>query len=56
MDYFFAQLIAADNNDFDKWGNILFVVIIAIFWVVGIVVNKIKAKEGEHKQQQQPQP
>ena len=54
MDNLLAQLIlAARDKDFESWTNILFIVVIGIFWVVGGI---LKAKANKSKQQEQEQP
>jgi hypothetical protein len=54
MENLLAQLIlAARDKDFESWTNILFIVVIGIFWVVGGI---LKAKANKSKQQEQEQP
>ncbi len=52
MNYFFLQLIIAQNEDTGKWVNILFVVVLAVFWLLRGVV---KAKVDEAQRQKQKQ-
>ncbi len=47
------QILAARDKDFESWTNILFIVVIGIFWVVGGI---LKAKANKSKQQEQEQP
>ena len=49
-----AQIIlAARDKNFESWTNILFIVVIGIFWIVGGI---LKAKANKSKQQEQEQP
>ncbi len=49
MDHLLAQIIlAARNDDFEGWMNILFVVIIAVFWALGGI---LKAKTKNVKEE-----
>ncbi|MFC1738094.1 hypothetical protein ACFL1G_03480 [Planctomycetota bacterium] len=53
MFYLFSQMfLAARNNDIGEWGNILFVVILAIFWVVGGIIKAVSQKRQQQEQQQ----
>jgi hypothetical protein len=47
------QILAARDKDFEGWTNILFIMVIGIFWVVGGI---LKAKANKSKQQEQEQP
>jgi hypothetical protein len=52
MNAFLAQIIPlARKDDVDSWMNILFVVVLAAFWIVGGIIkakkNKPKAQDGE---------
>lgn len=51
MKYFLAQVVlAARDNDIESWTNILFVVVMAIFWALGgILKAKAKAKTKANK-------
>jgi hypothetical protein len=51
MSYWLAQLVlAARNSDGDeKWGQILFFVILSIFWVVGNIIKKVSANKTSPK-------
>lgn len=56
MNYFLAQIIlAARNRDLDDWTNILFIVVVGLFWLVGGILkaktSKTKAEEEEEKEQ-----
>ena len=52
MDYFLAQtILAARNRDVDDWTNILFIVVVGLFWLVGGILktktSKTKAEEEQ---------
>jgi len=47
------QILAARDKDFESWTNILFIVVIGIFWIVGGI---LKAKANKSRQQDQEQP
>lgn len=65
---FLAQIIlAARNNDYGSWGQLLVFVVIGIFWIVGVITkakeNKVKLADDEGEEEfakpvdpQQPQP
>ena len=49
------HFVLAAPEDVDKWMNILFVVILAVFWVLrGLFREKIKDSESKPGNQQQP--
>jgi hypothetical protein len=50
MNEFFAQLTLARNDDLEGWMNILFLVIIAVFWALGGI---IKAKARKNKAEEE---
>ncbi len=53
MNYLFLQLLIAQNrDDVEKWINILFIVVLAVFWLLRGVV---KAKVDEVQRQKQKQ-
>jgi len=55
MNEFFAQIIlAAREDDGQGWMNILFVVILAVFWAVGGLV-KAKTKKAEEQEEKKEQ-
>jgi len=52
---FLAKIIpAARNNDIESWMNILFVVVLAVFYVVGNII-KAKASKREQPKEQPPE-
>jgi len=56
---FLTQLVlAAGEEDIDKWANILFVVVVGIFWVVGGILkakaNKAASSKGQSPKGQAP--
>ena len=54
MNYLFLQLLIAQNrDDVEKWVNILFIAVLAVFWLLRGVV---KAKVDEVQRQKQKQP
>ncbi|UCE99166.1 MAG: hypothetical protein JSV82_08305 [Planctomycetota bacterium] len=58
MDHFLAQVIvAARDNGMERWTNILFVVVVGIFWLVGGILkaraNKA-AQKGEKREPHEP--
>jgi hypothetical protein len=54
MDYLWAQIIGVvEDSDIDKWTNILFVVILVIFWVGGGLLKILGAKAQKRRQQRQ---
>ncbi|MCK4294751.1 MAG: hypothetical protein KAY65_16235 [Planctomycetes bacterium] len=55
MNVLLAQIIlAARGEDMDKWTNVLFVVVLAVFWVVGSIIKaKSKKPEGEEEKEGQ---
>ncbi len=55
MNVFFVQTILAAPEDADKWINILFVVVLAVFWIIrGVVKEKTKDSYSKSIDQQQP--
>ena len=53
MNYSFLQLfIVAQNEDVGKWVNILFVVVLAVFWAISGIV-KAKAKQSQQQKKKQ---
>jgi hypothetical protein len=55
MDVFFPLFILAYPEDVDKWMNILFVVVLAVFWVLrGLFREKIKEPDSKPTNQKQP--
>jgi hypothetical protein len=55
MNTLLAQMIlVAQGEDVGKWTNILFVIVLAVFWVVGSIVKaKSKKPEGEEEKEGQ---
>ena len=55
MNVLLAQIILlARGEDVDKWTNVLFVVVLAVFWVVGSIIKaKSKKPEGEEEKEGQ---
>jgi hypothetical protein len=53
MKELFAQLILARNDDVESWMNILFVVIIAVFWALGGIL-KARAKNVKEETKEPP--
>ena len=55
MNIFLAQLILARRNDeVEGWMNLLFVIVVAVFWVLGGIL-KAKSKKPQDKQRIGPQ-
>ena len=55
MNGFFAQIIPlAQKDDVDSWMNILFVVVLAVFWVVGGIIKANKNKREGRQEEQTP--
>jgi hypothetical protein len=53
MNTFLAQIILARRNeDAESWMNILFVVVLAVFWVLGGIL-KAKSKSAQSRQKEQ---
>ncbi|MHC4749955.1 MAG: hypothetical protein ACYTFW_08780, partial [Planctomycetota bacterium] len=44
----------ARNDDSEGWMNILFVVVLAVFWIIGGIVKAKGKKPKEHDQEQMP--
>jgi len=54
MDYFLLQFVlAAQNDDFEKWMNILFLVVLAVFWLIGGIV-KVKSEHAKRQKKRKP--
>lgn len=54
INYLQDILFQGRNNDYEVILNILFVVVMVVFWIVGsIVKNKIKTSDGEDKKEPQ---
>jgi len=51
MNYYFSQFIIAQNEDIEKWMNILFIVVLAVFWILrSVVKSKVdEARERKNK-------
>jgi len=50
MNILLAQLIQARRNeDLDGWMNILFVVVLAVFWALGGILKARKSAQGQQK-------
>ncbi len=51
MNYYFSQFIIAQNEDIEKWMNILFIVVLAVFWILrSVVKSKVDdARERKNK-------
>jgi hypothetical protein len=55
MNIFCLQTILAAPEDVDKWMNILFVVVLAVFWVLrGLFRDKIQESENKSDSEKQP--
>lgn len=55
MNVFFVQMILAAPEDVDKWMNILFVVVLAVFWALrGLFREKNKESETKPGSNKQP--
>ena len=55
MDHFLAQVIvAARDNGMERWTNILFVIVVGIFWVVGGVLKARANKAAEKGEKPRP--
>ena len=53
MNYSFLQFIlAAPNEDFEKWMNFLFIAILAAFWLIGGIV-KVKSEQAKRRKNKQ---
>jgi len=53
MNYSFLQLfMVAQNDDFDKYMNILFLVVLAAFWLIGGIV-KVKSEQAKRQKNKQ---
>jgi hypothetical protein len=54
MNYFLLQLfIVAQKQDFEKWMNILFLVVLAAFWLIGGIV-KVKSEQAKRQKSKSP--
>ena len=54
MNYLWAQIIGVlADSDTDKWTNILFVVVLAIFWLGGGLLKILGGKAQKRRQQRQ---
>jgi hypothetical protein len=52
MNILLAQIILARRSeDADKWMNILFVVVLAVFWALGGILKARKSAQGRQKEQ-----
>ncbi len=48
---FLAQIIlAARNNDYGNWGQLLVFIVLAIFWIVGAITKVRENKGGEEEE------
>ncbi|MFH1717790.1 MAG: hypothetical protein ABIF19_10590 [Planctomycetota bacterium] len=55
MNVFLAQFVLARRNDeAEGWTNLLFVIVVAVFWALGGIL-KARANKPEHKDQTQSQ-
>jgi hypothetical protein len=53
MNYSFLQFVlAAQNEDFEKYMNILFIVVLAAFWLIGGIV-KVKSEQAKRQKNKQ---
>ena len=53
MNYSFLQFfLAAQNDDFEKYMNILFLVVLAAFWLIGGIV-KVRAEQAKRQKNKQ---
>ena len=53
MDYSFLQFfLAAQNDDFEKYMNILFLVVLAAFWLIGGIV-KVRSEQAKRQKNKQ---
>jgi hypothetical protein len=54
MNYYLLQFcLAAQNDDFEKYMNILFLVVLAAFWLIGGIV-KVKSEQAKRRKSKQP--
>ena len=54
MNYFLSHITIAQNKDIEQWVNILFIAVLAVFWVLRGII-KAKVDEAQRKKQR-PQP
>ena len=57
MNDFLAQIVLARRNeDLDGWMNILFVVVLAVFWALGGILKARKSAQAQQKERLAPNP
>jgi len=49
MEHFIDYLLAADGEDIDSWANILFIIVIAAFWVISAILKAKGQKLSDSK-------
>lgn len=54
MNYLAQIILAARDRDVKEWPNILFIVVVAVFWAVGGIL-KAKANKPSRQDQEQPE-
>ena len=54
MNFFLSQFIIAQNEDIEKWMNILFIVVLAVFWILRSVVKSKVDEARERKNKSAP--
>lgn len=56
MSNFLAQTIVAASDDAQKWMNVMFVVVLALFWLVGGILKARANKRGTQNEQSPQRP
>ncbi|UCF15718.1 MAG: hypothetical protein JSW59_20175, partial [Phycisphaerales bacterium] len=50
MNNLLAQIVLAQQRFDDGWMNILFVIVLAVFWMLGSIVKAMRTKAGDQQQ------
>ncbi len=53
MNVFFEQLILSSRNESESWLNILFIVILVVFWILGGILKARSKKAGKSDEDEQ---
>lgn len=53
MNVFFEQLILSSRNESESWLNILFIVILVVFWILGGILKARSKKTGKSDEDEQ---
>ncbi|MCJ7776898.1 MAG: hypothetical protein MUP16_01100 [Sedimentisphaerales bacterium] len=53
MNVFFEQLILSSRNESESWLNILFIIVLAVFWILGGILKARSQKAGKSDEDEQ---